>query len=442
MSSLPPTESMTTLALSGSILPPNFSSSLSERQSDGLRTDDFLAVLGVDEPSWLERGPTYLKFSPNTPFDEWLPFTQSLISAGKRVSWWIADALAFGDAAYGQRYAQALETDTYTYDSLRNLASISRSVEVSRRRDTVPFSHHAEVAALEPEIQEVFLARAAEEPVTRQEFREEIKEFRQTLAREKALSQPAPDPINVPRHVRVEVADARSLPLEDESVHLIVTSPPYGVGRPYAGDGDVAAGDWQAFMHDWLLEAYRVTVQNGRLALNVSLDTSKGGFRPTYAHAVTMAEMAGWEYRSSIVWIDDQLGKSTARGSMDSAAAPHIYAGAEMIALFSKGDWKRETPAASDLRHEDWLDWTNGVWQFMGETQAWEGHPAPFPFELPRRLIRLLSFPGDVVLDPFAGTGTTILAAAQLQREAIGFDRSSQYVASALRRIVKRGVAA
>ncbi len=127
---------------------------------------------------------------------------------------------------------------------------------------------------------------------------------------------------------------------------------------------------------------------------------------------------------------------------MDSAAAPHIVAGAEIVALFFKGEWKRETPCPSDLARDEWVNWTSGVWKFPGEPVAWEGHPAPFPYELPRRLVKLLSFPGDVVLDPFVGSGTTVLAASTLGRQAIGFDRSSLYVGSARRRVVKRGVAA
>src|SRR5690349_8337480 len=108
MSSSPRTESMTILAPNGSAPLQSFSPSLSERQSIVSQNDGLLDALGVDEPSWVERGPTYLKFRHDTPFEVWLPFTQSLIEAGKRVSWWIADALAFGDAAYGERYSQAL----------------------------------------------------------------------------------------------------------------------------------------------------------------------------------------------------------------------------------------------------------------------------------------------------------------------------------------------
>lgn len=255
-------------------------------------------------------------------------------------------------------------------------------------------------------------------------------------AREEAAARPAPERQNIPEAVHVEVADARAMPLDDAVVHLICTSPPYAVDIDYEG-GDLEAGDWSEFMYQWLLEGYRVTVPNGRLALNVPLDTTKGGFRPTYAQAVQAALDAGWTYRSTITWVDDHLDKSIAKGSMDSATSPHIIAPVEMVALFSKGGWKREAPCASDLEHDEWLEWTMGWWQFPGETRAFEGHPAPFPIKLPWRLIRLLSFPGDTVLDPFAGSGTTLAAALDLDRKAIGFDLSEAYVRSSLRRVAR-----
>ena len=94
-------------------------------------------------------------------------------------------------------------------------------------------------------------------------------------------------------------------------------------------------------MDAWLREAHRVTCWNGRLCLNVPLDTTRGGFRPTHAQAVNAAVSAGWHYRSTIIWQDGQISKSVARGSVDSATAPHVIARAEMIPCFSKGAWKR-----------------------------------------------------------------------------------------------------
>lgn len=276
-------------------------------------------------------------------------------------------------------------------------------------------------------------AIAANEPLTTKGV---VQVARQIMKAERAAE---PKPIIQPETVpaRISVADARSLPLDDDSVHLIVTSPPYALDVAYLEGGDVDAVAWDAFMYLWLREAHRVTAPNGRLALNVPLDTTAGGYRPTYAVAVAAALRAGWTYRSSIVWRDDTITKTTARGSVDSAAAPHIIARVEMIALFSKGPWMRHARAASDLHRDEWLSWTDGLWDFPGESSGWEGHPAPFPLRLPHQLVKLLSFPGDVVLDPFCGSGTTLLAAMRLGRQAVGYDRSPAYVESTLRRLAK-----
>jgi len=231
------------------------------------------------------------------------------------------------------------------------------------------------------------------------------------------------------------VGDARRLELGDATMHLIVTSPPYGLDVGYEG-GDVAPEDWPAFMREWLREALRVAVTGGRLALNVPLDTTRGGPRPTYAHAIVAAEDAGWTYRFSIDWHEDNISKTWARGSVDSPSAPHVIAPTELIAVFCKGEWKREGELPPDLTHAEWLEWTSGVWTFGGESRPYAGHPAAFPEELPRRLIKLLSFPGEAVLDPFMGSGTTPLVAWRLGRQGFGFDVSERYAVEASMRVV------
>lgn len=248
--------------------------------------------------------------------------------------------------------------------------------------------------------------------------------------------------LSLPSSVRLDVADAAALPLEAETVDLIVTSPPYGLSKDYADYTDPSEG-WHFMMQTWLAEMYRVTKPGGRLALNVPFDTTDGGNRPTWPQACKAATDAGWAYRWAIVWNEGNVSKSVARGSIDSPAAPHVITPVEVIGVFYKGAWGRTSDAPADLEHDEWLEWTNGLWTFRGEGRAWEGHPAAFPEELPRRLIKLLSYPGDTVLDPFAGSGTTPLVAWQLGRVAIGFDHAPAYIDSARRRLVERqGVAA
>ena len=235
---------------------------------------------------------------------------------------------------------------------------------------------------------------------------------------------------------RIEVADARALPLEAETVDMIITSPPYALGIEYP-TGDVDPDDWPGFMRAWLSEAYRVARPGCRLALNVPADVTKGGYRPTWPIACAEALAAGWQYRSHVRWMENHISRSVARGSKDSPSAPHIITPGEVVGIFFKGDWRRPAPAGvvSDLEHSEWLAWTLGEWRIKGELQPWGGHPAPFPLELPRRLIKLLSYPGDVVLDPFIGSGTTAAAAYQLGRRAVGFDVAAEYVDLARRRV-------
>jgi site-specific DNA-methyltransferase (adenine-specific) len=214
-----------------------------------------------------------------------------------------------------------------------------------------------------------------------------------------------------------------------------VTSPPYGLQIEYEG-GDVPTGEWAAFMEAWLAEALRVTKPSGRLALNVPLDTSLGGSRATFLLAGHAALAAGWAYKAAITWHEGNTTKGNrGLGSVNSSARPHPVDSSEMIAIFSKGPWGPSSDNPDDITPEQWQEAGRGPWTFGGETRPWEGHPAAFPEELPRRLIRYLSRVGDLVLDPFCGSGTTPLVAARLGRRAIGFDASAAYVASTRRRI-------
>lgn len=235
--------------------------------------------------------------------------------------------------------------------------------------------------------------------------------------------------------VHMLVADAREMPIEDDVIDLTVTSPPYALEVAYI-DGDVAEHAWAQFMFDWLVEDYRVTRPSGRLALNVPLDTTLGGPRPTYAIAVWAALEAGWKYRSSVVWLEGNTTKGNrALGSVNSAARPHVVDSSEMVAFFSKGDWGPSSDGPDTILPDEWQTYGRGPWQFPGESRAWEGHPAPFPLELPRRCIRLLSRAGDLILDPFAGSGTTVLASIQEGRRAIALDVSAEYIEGIHRRL-------
>ena len=224
----------------------------------------------------------------------------------------------------------------------------------------------------------------------------------------------------------VDIADARALPLDAELVDCVITSPPYGLDIPYEL-GDVPAPAWPEFTREWMAEAYRVARPGARMAVNGPLDTTRGGHRPTYMQVVDAAMLEGWQYGFTVVWNEGNVKRSVARGSYRN---PHIIAPVEMIAVFYKGDWARPMTAPPDVDHGEWLEWTCGMWTFPGQRRAtaWGKYPAAYPEELPRRLVKLLTAPGDVILDPFSRSGTTAAVACRLGRRALAFDVSPRAV--------------
>lgn len=239
-----------------------------------------------------------------------------------------------------------------------------------------------------------------------------------------------------PAGVRVDVADAtKPWPVDDGSVDLIVTSPPYALDVPYLS-GDVPSDDWPTFMTAWLGRAYQATKDHGRLALQIALDA--GGERALAFDALNLARAVGWRYRSTIVWHDDTTSGRVATGSVGHQSSVNIIAPVEVVLLLYRGDaWNQDRyHQPTDLTAQEFADWTLGYWRIAPETRAWEQHPAAYPLALASRLVKLLSLPGDVVCDPFLGSGTTALAAWRLGRRFVGFDVVSEYVASTARRLV------
>jgi len=120
-----------------------------------------------------------------------------------------------------------------------------------------------------------------------------------------------------------------------------------------------------------------------------------------------------------------------------SASAPYVIAPVELIVVFYKKEWKKSYKAQSDITKEEFMDWTNGLWTFNGESKKRIGHPAPFPRELPKRCIKLFSYVGDTVFDPFLGSGTTLIEAKANNRIGIGLDISKEYCQLAKSRLLK-----
>ena len=171
------------------------------------------------------------------------------------------------------------------------------------------------------------------------------------------------------------------------------------------------------------------------MCLNIPLDKNKGGLQSAYADVVRIAKDVGLKYQSTIVWNEQNISRRTAWGSWLSASAPYVIAPVEMIVLLYKRQWKRKGKGKSTVNREEFIEWTNGMWTFPGENRKVLGHPAPFPLELPLRCIKLFSYEGDLVLDPFVGSGTTMIACKMLGRRGLGIDIDRRYLKIATSRI-------
>jgi site-specific DNA-methyltransferase (adenine-specific) len=229
--------------------------------------------------------------------------------------------------------------------------------------------------------------------------------------------------------------------IKPDSVDLVVTSPPYNVDIKYnSHDDQTSYEDYKIFSEKWMSCCYTWLKDDGRFCLNIPLDKNKGGQQSVGADLTTIAKKIGFQYHSTIVWNEGNISRRTAWGSWLSASAPYVIAPVELIVVLYKKTWKKTSGSKeSDISKQEFMDWTNGLWTFNGESKKKIGHPAPFPIELPRRCCKLFSYTGDTVLDPFLGSGTTLVAAYLNNRKGIGIDIDPHYCQIALDRIKKEG---
>ncbi len=223
--------------------------------------------------------------------------------------------------------------------------------------------------------------------------------------------------------------------LPDASVHLMVTSPPYNVGKDY--DEDLSLAEYLAFLKRVWTETRRVLVPGGRACINVA-NLGRKPYIPLHAMLIADLLDLGFLMRGEIIWDKAaSASASTAWGSWQSAANPTLRDTHEYILVFSKGSFRREKLDGREntISKEEFLEFTKSVWTFGAESARKVGHPAPYPVELPYRLIQLYTFSGEVVLDPFMGSGQTALAALKAGRRFVGYEASEEYVRLAEKRI-------
>jgi modification methylase len=223
--------------------------------------------------------------------------------------------------------------------------------------------------------------------------------------------------------------------LPDCSVHLMVTSPPYNVGKEY--DEDLSLDDYLAFLQRVWKETLRVLVPGGRMCINVA-NLGRKPYIPLHAFIAGQAIELGFLMRGEIIWNKAaSASPSTAWGSWKSASNPTLRDVHEYILVFCKETFKRPNPEkrSSSITRDEFLEYSKSVWNFAAESARKIGHPAPFPLELPRRLIQLYTFEKEIVLDPFMGSGQTAIAAQKSGRHFVGYETDPIYMKLANRRI-------
>jgi site-specific DNA-methyltransferase (adenine-specific) len=224
--------------------------------------------------------------------------------------------------------------------------------------------------------------------------------------------------------------------LPDMSVHLMVTSPPYNVGKEY--DEDLTLDEYLGLLRRVLSETYRVLATGGRACINIA-NLGRKPYIPLHSFIIEDMLEIGFLMRGEIIWNKaSSASSSTAWGSWLSASNPVLRDVHEYILVFSKDDFSHPAEGRkSTISREDFLDWTKSVWTFPAVSARQVGHPAPFPEDLPRRTIELYTYHGDVILDPFCGSGTTCIAAKKLGRRYVGYEINPEYVKLAEERLKK-----
>ena len=215
--------------------------------------------------------------------------------------------------------------------------------------------------------------------------------------------------------------------LPDRCVHLMVTSPPYNVGKDY--DANLSMPEYLELIGRVMSETYRVLVDGGRACVNVA-NIGRKPYIPLHAYIIQIAAEVGFYMRGEIIWDKGMSGASTAWGSWMSPSNPTLRDTHEYILVFQKPPFGRKRPEGREatISRDEFLEHTKSIWKIPPASATDAEHPAPFPTELPGRLLLLYSYPGDVVLDPFMGTGATAIAGWEYGRSFVGYDLEQEYV--------------
>lgn len=216
--------------------------------------------------------------------------------------------------------------------------------------------------------------------------------------------------------------------IPDNSLHLMITSPPYNVTKEY--DQYLSLKEYLQLLQRVFSETYRVLTNGGRACVNIA-NLGRQPYLPLSDFVSAIMLEIGFQMRGEIIWNKGAgAGVSMAWGSWRSASAPVLRDVHEYILVFAKGSFRRKKPRGREntISKEQFMEWTKSIWTMNPESAKKVGHPAPFPIELPYRLIQLYTFTEDVILDPFMGSGTTAIAALKAGRKYIGYENNPEYV--------------
>ncbi len=244
---------------------------------------------------------------------------------------------------------------------------------------------------------------------------------------------------------KIVIGDSRKMTeTPDESVHLIITSPPYWQLKDYGDERQIGFNDtYEEYINSLNLvwkECYRVLHNGCRLCINIGDQFARSVFYGKYmvipirTEIIKFCQTIGFEYMGAIIWQKvttcNTTGGATIMGSFPYPRNGVVKLDYEFILIFKKPGnppkVSKEIKEMSKLTLEEWKTYFNGHWNFPGERQ--DSHLAMFPEELPKRLIKMFSFVGETVLDPFLGSGTTVLAAKNLGRNSIGYEINNEFL--------------
>ena len=218
--------------------------------------------------------------------------------------------------------------------------------------------------------------------------------------------------------------------LPDSLVDLIVTSPPYNCNFKYDNwDDNLPWEEYLSWCRTWISECHRVLKDDGRICINVLVEMGVEGNTRRVSpmqEFLMMYQELGIKSMGTGMWLDKTRGKLTAWGSWQSASAPYIYTAYEAVLMGYKKFGKKQTKGEDTISKKDFILGCSASWDFKPETRGLT--LACFPVELPKMLVELLSYKGDLVLDPFVGSGTTALAAKHVGRSYYGIDNSQAYI--------------